>query len=391
MCANLCPAGAISMKWSEDGFLVPEVSETLCTHCGVCLAKCPVEMQKSASVGAADCTHVYGGWNTDAVLHEQSSSGGIFSSIAQWVLARGGCVFGVVWEDKLHAVFAMAENEAELSAMRGSKYVQAEPRRVYVAVRAELMKGRYVLFVGTACQVQALKVFLRKNYERLITIDIVCHGMPSRLLFQKYVSEKEALTGKEIERVSFRDKPEGWYKYHVTSHFTDGSSVSTELLRDSYMRLFLCDKGLKTLCYDCPFIQSSRPGDISLGDFWGVEHFQPEWPIHRGISAIIANSEWGNQILLELESEGSIRLYPEKLEHMIPYQGGFKRHTTQPPAERGAFLSGLRHYRLPRMEFVFLDSVVVCGVRMHRDTRDRLYRLWRRIRGYVLVKLGLIK
>lgn len=379
------------MKWSQDGFLVPEVSGKLCTHCGVCLAKCPVEMQKSAAAVVPACMHVYGGWNTDAELHERSSSGGIFTAVAQWVLARGGCVFGVVWEDKNHAVFAMAETEAELAAMRGSKYVQAEARMVYQSVRSELKKGRYVLFAGTSCQVRALKVFLRKDFERLVTIDIVCHGMPSRLLYQKYVLENEARAGKEMEHVSFRDKPEGWYKYHVTSHFTDGSSTSAALPRDSYMRLFLCDKGLKELCYDCPFIRTSRPGDISLGDFWGVEHFQPEWPIHRGVSAVIANSERGNQLLLELESAGHIKLYPEKLEHMIPYQGGFKRHTTRPPADRKAFLRGLRHHRLARMEFLFLDSVVICGIRMHRDTRDKLYRLWRRIRGYVLVKLGLIK
>lgn len=310
LCANVCSKNAISMVWSEDGFLVPGVDTDRCINCGLCVKQCIALEDKSEYSDDLESVIAYGGWNKNTDIHLKSSSGGIFTALAERIIALGGCVFGVVWKDKLTAVFDRAETVEELSRMRGSKYTPAVPGEVYQEVRRELNTGRQVLFGGTPCQVHALKKYLRKPYKNLLTIDIVCHGAPSHLILEKYIAEDEARTGKTIDHVSFRDKPEGWIRFHVTRHYTDGSKVSEALSTDMYMRMFLCDKALNLVCYNCPYAHIPRQGDITLGDYWGVENHHPDWPIDKGISAILANNEKGKQALNQLSDVLDLRSEP---------------------------------------------------------------------------------
>ena len=383
LCANVCSQDAISMEWSKEGFLVPGVDTDRCINCGLCVKQCIALEDKPEYTDDIGSVVAFGGWNKDLDIHLKSSSGGIFTALAERVILKGGIVFGVIWQDKLTAVFDKAETTEELAKMRGSKYTPAVPGKVYRDVRSELHTGRTVLFSGTPCQVHALKKHLRKPYKNLLTIDIVCHGAPSHLILEKYIAEDEANTGKTIDHVSFRDKPEGWMRFHVTRHYTDGSKVSEALSTDMYMRIFLCDKALNLVCYNCPYAHIPRQGDITLGDYWGVENHHPDWPIDKGISAILANNEKGKQALNQLSDVLDLRSEPfRKI-----YAGQdvvYVRPQKQIPEDRELVLKSLCEWSLGNVLCRLVNTVKLGPVRL--PTNGIIYKALifpRRVAGYI--------
>lgn len=378
LCANVCSRNAIRMAWSSEGFLIPLVNTDACINCGLCTRQCIALEEKQTYTDDIDSITAWGGWNKSEQIHLQSSSGGIFTAIAEHTIAAGGCVFGVVWQDKLSAVFDKAENAEELSHMRGSKYTPAIPGKVYQCVQAELKTGRQVLFSGTPCQVHALKKYLRKPYDNLLTIDIVCHGAPSHLILEKYVQETEARTGKTIDRISFRDKPEGWLRFHVTCHYTDGSTSSAPLDEDMYMRLFLSDKALNLACYNCPYAHIPRQGDITLGDYWGVQKHHQDWPIDKGVSAILANTDKGLQTLQQLND--TLELNCESFRNIYAGQGVvYIRPHKCIPQDRHRVLSRLKEWSLHQLWCRLVDTISIKGIRFRRH--GLVHRIFLKIRA----------
>ncbi len=382
LCANVCPRDAISMEWNTDGFLAPVVNESRCVDCGLCLRACIASEPPAAYADKPEEVESYGAWNGDEELHHGSSSGGVFSALAKDIFSRGGCVFGVAWQDKETAVFGKAENMEELAAMRGSKYTPALPGYVYRQVREELEAGRHVLFSGTPCQVHALKAFLKRDCERLLTLDIVCHGVPSRLLLQKYIREAEMLCGKAVERIAFRDKPDSWLNFSVTRHYADGSQESTHLHEDTYMQMFLSNEALNNACYNCPYAHLPRQGDVSVGDYWGVQKYHPEWPVRWGVSALLVNTPKGRQLLeklpphiLERRQEPFCNIYAGQSVVYVKPQAPL-------PPNRPYALSFLRDERMSLQQAI--DEVTLCrrvaGIRLRNDFfLLRLLRLLRRM------------
>ncbi len=371
LCANVCSKDAIRMAWSNEGFLVPQVDTTACINCGLCVKQCIALEERAGYTDDINSVISYGGWHKNAGIHLNSSSGGIFTALAENVIQQGGVVFGVVWKDKLTAVFDKAETVEELSRMRGSKYTPAVPGGVYRNVKTELQTGRQVLFSGTPCQVHALKKYLRKPYDNLLTVDIVCHGAPSHLILEKYIAEDEARTGKIIDHVSFRDKPEGWQRYHVTRHYTDGSKTSEALSSDIYMRMFLSDKALNHVCYNCPYAHIPRQGDITLGDYWGVENFHSDWPIDKGISAILANTEKGDHILSQLSDTLDLRSEPFRQ----IYTGQdvvYVRPEKQIPEVRTQVLKVLHKWSLTEVYHHMVNTIKFGPIRLR--TNSQIYR-----------------
>lgn len=352
LCANVCSTDAINMVWSGDGFLVPQVNVNACINCGACVRTCPAQpahLEKlRAESSAAETPEAYGGWHKDKDIHINSSSGGVFSALAEHIFAAGGCVFGVVWSGKDIARYTKAENMAELAAMRGSKYTQAVPGMVYRDVKEELKRGRQVLFCGTSCQVYALKRYLRKDYEKLLLVDILCHGVPSRSLLQAYIREFEVSTGKELERIQFRDKAGNWQQYQVKKIFADGSSLGHINRQDMFIRLFVGDYALNKACYACPHARFPRVGDITLGDFWGdLQKLHPDWPIPDGIGSILANSPKGKALLQRLSAAGSVTLVADVLDNLIDGQRStYIRHAEALPPNREQVLRALRDEKL---------------------------------------------
>lgn len=343
LCANVCSKNAIRMVWSKDGFLVPQVDVSACVNCGLCAQQCIAKEAPPLYTDDIESVVAYGGWHRNEDIHLQSSSGGLFSALATQVINQGGVVFGVVWKDKTTAIFDKAETPEELVRMRGSKYTPAIPGSVYRDCRSELKKGRQVLFSGTPCQVHALKKYLGKEYSNLLTVDIVCHGMPSHLLLEQYIREKEQGAGKSIKYVSFREKPEGWINYHVACYYEDGSRSTTSLREDLYMKIFLSDKALNHACYNCPYAHIPRQGDITLGDYWNVEKRHSDWPIEQGVSAILANTPKG-KTTLEALSDSILNLKPEPFSNIYKGQGVvYIRPQRAIPKDRTLILEALRH------------------------------------------------
>lgn len=370
LCANVCAKDAIKMVWSDDGFLVPSVEEPMCIGCGLCVRNCPVQEENRQKLHCADDDRAitcFGAWNQDADIHDNSSSGGVFSALADRVIADGGCVFGVVWGDKLNLVFEKAETLEQLERMRGSKYTHANAAGVYREVRRELQSGRRVLFSGTSCQVHALRQFLRREYDNLLTVDIVCHGMPSHLILEKYIEHWEKTAGSPIRRISFREKPEGWLNYHVARYYEDGTKHSVDHHKDMYMRLFLSDLALNKVCYNCPYAHLPRRGDITLGDYWGVQQIHPDWPIRHGISAVLANSAKGQAALGHCSH--ALSLIPEDFESIYAKQKVvYIRPKRQVPRHRARALRLLKKLPITKALHCILECDFCKGIPLVRKS-----------------------
>ncbi len=381
LCANLCPRDAITMEWSENGFLVPRVREELCVNCGKCAKECPAGETPLERHDDMAKVRAYGAWNKDASIHRSSSSGGVFTALAMQTLSQGGCVFGVVWKDKSTAGFSKAERPEELAAMRGSKYTQAVPSYVYREVRAELRKGRSVLFSGTPCQVRALKKFLGKDDANLMTVDVVCHGVPSHLLLEAYVRETEEASGKELSRIDFRDKTAGWQTSSTRRHYTDGSTDSRTFHVDEYHQLFLCDAILNVPCDNCPYAHLPRQGDVSLADYWGVQNHHPDWPLRDGVSVILVNTERGHQAIeetkaLTLMETSFLSVYNAQRRSLI-------RAAAKPHRHRARTLQALKEGRekLSTLVSYIRDYKDIGPLRINRTTLP--YRTLLRIRSFL--------
>lgn len=329
-CVQCCPKQCVKLYEDEEGFLYPKVDNSICIDCGLCERVCPVlnqaEERKPIEVFAAK--------NPNEEIRKESSSGGIFTLLAEQTIDAGGVVFGVKWNEHFEAVHDYTETKEGLVAFRGSKYVQSQTGYTFKQAEEFLKQGRQVLYSGTPCQIAALKLYLRKDYENLLAVDIICHGTPSPGVFRWYLSEeiaKEAARqsgkkiqfrsslpissiakadvlareqGFEIEDIRFRDKQFGWKKYsfvltleNLSSILSNRISISSPLNENAFLRGFLRDIYLRPSCYACPAKSGKSGSDITLADYWGIQHLMPELDDDRGVSAIIVNTEKGENII----------------------------------------------------------------------------------------------
>jgi len=297
VCQNACPNDAIEIYENEEGFYYPKVNEK-CKRCGICQDFCPV-LNPVASAGEPK---FYAGWSNDDRIRLKASSGGVFPELAKYVLENGGVVFCVKWDEKLNARHVKVERIEDLEKAMGSKYVQSYVGLAYREALREA-KNRPVLFSGTPCQTAALRSFI--GSENVITVDVVCHGVPSNLIFRKYLEFLEQKAGKRVVEIWFRDKKKGWENFHIVFKLEDGAEIRLHHYLDPFFRGYLLNFYLRPSCYSCPFCQIPRFSDITLGDFWGAPKNLRD---RRGLSVVIANSERGRKILDELFSLGRIEL-----------------------------------------------------------------------------------
>lgn len=315
-CYNSCPFEAIEMKESEDGFYYPYINEK-CNDCGICQKHCPI-ITPIQPAEVYDKPKFYAGWSRDDRIRITSSSGGIFPELAKEVLERGGVVFGVAW-DGLKPVHVKIETQEDIQKLSGSKYLQSWVGLAYREVIEEAKKGREVLFSGTPCQVAALNTFFDEEIrQRVITVGLVCHGVPSMLVFRKYIEWIEKKYGKKVVSISFRDKRKGWGIYCIVLKLEDNTEIVNYYYNefpfysnDPFVDGFLKKRYLRSSCYKCPFAKIPRFEDITLGDFWGVPK---ELKDKRGVSVIIANTQKGLEKLLELKAKGRIELKEVEME-----------------------------------------------------------------------------
>ena len=294
-CANICPKNCINMNMDKEGFKYPNISEDKCIKCKKCINICPVLNKKVIK----NKPRAYACYNKNEVIRRESSSGGIFTLIAENIMKKNGVVFGARFDEKFNVIHTYTENMDELKYFRGSKYVQSKIRQAYSEVKIFLNNDRIVLFSGTPCQIAGLKSFLGEEYDNLICLDLICHGVPSPLAWDKY--KEEVSNGKNITNINFRDKSYGWKNYSFRMDFDDNTSFIQKGVDSKYIRGFIGDIYLRPSCHNCKFKTLHRQSDITLADFWGIENIEKDMDDDIGTSVVIVNSHKGKNLLNIIE------------------------------------------------------------------------------------------
>jgi len=297
-CANICPHDAICVSPDPSGFLMPEVNEKKCVECKLCEKACPIV--NGVNLKHPEVTDVYAFW--DNKTRTESSSGGAFSAIAGWVLDRGGVVFGAVWRNGFKCAHISCESWDKLPALRGSKYLQSDIEQTFVEARQALRNGRYVLFTGTPCQIAGLRSFLIKPYEKLVTVDIVCHGVPSNALFINYIDKLKSGYSKYASATGFEFRNRRGLGYAPSATGENCRLGTLVGVPNLYMSAFEKAAIFRESCYDCHFNGLARVGDITIADFWGIgasgKPFRHD--VTKGVSLILINSDSGKAIVENL-------------------------------------------------------------------------------------------
>ena len=300
-CANACPKQCIIMVQDELGFLYPSIDQDLCVECGLCEKICPVlnktenhdnYLEKAYAVRCKDIN-----------IRMNSSSGGVFSLLGLKMIEDGGKVFGASLNESLQVNHISVSSASELSLLRGSKIIQSSIGKVYQEVKRSLDDGKKVLFTGTPCQICGLYSSLGKPYDNLITQDIICHGVCSPALYDKYISYNTEKHKSEIQSIKFRDKETGWRDYSVSICYENGERTVVPHGKDELMRAYLRNYAMRPSCYNCNFKGKKRTSDITLADFWGAEHFASNLDDDKGISFVICHTENGERFLESVLSE----------------------------------------------------------------------------------------
>lgn len=306
-CAQACPVGAIAMTEDASGFAFPRIDEALCVRCGLCKRVCGFQRRPFRQSGGPFLAAA-----TSEVEIDRSASGGVFGALARAMVARGGAVVGCAYEldeGGLVARHRVVEDERGIDALLGSKYVQSDAAAAFVRARELLAEGREVLFSGTPCQVAGLLGYLGGPSDRLLTVDLVCHGVPSPRMLQGYLRGAGQVRDRRIVDVRFRPKYDGWANsLQLELSSSDGSNERVPSGESSYYDLFLSLQTLRDSCYECPFAGALRPADLSLGDFWGIEKVRPDllaeaggpFDVRRGVSCLLVNNERGEAWLERL-------------------------------------------------------------------------------------------
>lgn len=296
-CAQVCPKHCISMQSDEEGFLYPRIDMEQCVHCGLCEKVCPV---RSAGEEPDGLPEAYAAYDRREDVRLASSSGGVFSLLAEKVLAERGVVYGAAMEDVNTVKHIRVSQPDGLSLLRGSKYVQSDMGTAYSQAREDLLSGKTVLFTGTPCQIEGLRGFLGKEYPNLLCVDIVCHGVPAPEVWRSYVRYRENRAKSPAVRVSFRNKKYGWKDYCVVLDYANGKTEVNGFREDLFMRAYLHDLCLRPSCYECRFKKCNRVSDLTLADFWGIEQACPQMDDDKGTSLLLVHSEKGKDVLQKL-------------------------------------------------------------------------------------------
>ena len=336
-CAQACPKKCISLKANAQGMVYPEIEEGKCIDCNLCETVCHLNNTPSS----INDQHAYAVSHIAKEVLSRSTSGGAFTAIANYVLSQGGAVFGCAYTDHLVPRHICVESNEDLVRLNGSKYVESNIGDTYKQAKEMLNTGRMVLYSGTPCQIAGLKSFLKKTYDNLITVDIVCHGVAPQAYFQKYIEWLEDKYKLHITNYDFRSKRNsGWSLSGIMegTSLKSGKGVTKKVFyfNEYYYYHFLKGTIYRESCYSCKYASLNRPGDFSLGDLWGAESLNLDYSIDGGCSLVLANNAKANEILESLEVN--------KTEIPVEFAAKYNkqlRHPSDKPENRDAILEKL--------------------------------------------------
>ncbi len=337
-CVSSCNKAAISLMNDREGFWYPQIDTSLCINCGLCKHICPVNNDYESRLPISDTA----AYSKNDQIRVSSSSGGVFSILASDIIHNGGVVFGAAFDPDLSVHHICVNNENELIKLKGSKYLQSRIENNYILCKKYLEKGTKVLFSGTPCQIRGLKNYLQRQYENLITIDFICHGVPSPLVWKCYLSYKQQKSIQKITNVSFRNKNNGWKNFGLSIYAGDCEIQSLSHDTDPYMRLFLSDVILRPSCYSCHFKEGKSGSDITLADFWGIEHILPDFYNDKGISLVMANTTKGVSIMDNVKDQ--LQTVPVQHNDAVKYNKSWS-HPVLPNPKRNLFFKYFKHWK----------------------------------------------
>jgi len=381
-CVSICPRKAITMQPDEEGFLYPAVNGDLCVECDLCEKRCPVGKEIPEHK-----LHAYGMQHKDEEIRRQSSSGGVFTALARGMFARGGVVFGAAFDEALRVEHIGAFDEAELAAMRGSKYVQSDAADAMGNAASLLERGIPVLFSGTPCQIAGLKACVGKKYEdQLLTVDFVCHGVPSPGVFASYLRELEHKHGRRVSAYAFRDKRLGWKNFSAVATFEDGTEHVGQQTTEPFLYGFLQNLYLRPSCVQCSALRGGRHvSDITIADLWGAERICPEKDDDSGLSLVFVHTQKGRKAI---EAAGTqLHSFPvQDIAQMLRVNPSIE-HTASAHAKRKKFFAA---YAQKGFDSEYVMKLLAGPSKFERIAR-RIAHLPKGVMRRVKVLLGKVK
>ncbi len=323
-CESACPVKCINLKEDVEGFLYPVVDKARCIGCNLCEKVCPV-INVVADEPKEQKAYLFK--HCDETIRKESTSGGVFSALATTVIHQGGVVFGVAWDEDFNAHHCCVETAEDLYKFRNSKYVQSKVGDVFLQVQQFLKEGRNVLFSGTPCQAEGLYHFLHGKTENLLLVDLVCHAIPSPLLWRKYTEYFKPTDTAKLTYAAFRDKSKYGYQYsQICVKYDNGFEHYAGIDSDPYMRAFFSNLSDRPSCYTCAFKKRYRVSDLTIWDCFDVYLFDKQFDDNKGVTRVLAHTKKGVQtmqrlpdcVLVEIAAEDAVKKVQE-LEHSVPY------------------------------------------------------------------------
>lgn len=333
-CYSCCPLECITMEADNEGFSYPRVDQDVCIDCRKCEKVCPI-IQKPALQSFSKVS--LAAYSKNEQIRNSSSSGGVFSALAQIVLKHGGVIFGAAFDTKFQVHHIGVNSIDDLEKLRGSKYVQSRIENTYKEAKNILESGRKVYFSGTPCQIDGFKNYLGRDYDNLITQDIICHGVPAPFVWGRYLDSVREKMHSEVKHVSFRDKVLGWRKYSVKIEGANGKVEMSTFLDNPMMKAYLRDMCLRPSCYNCPSKGMKRSSDLTLADFWNISEFIGGFDDNRGTDLIICHTSKG----LELLNEARPEIVCQEVNMRAAYENVPLNNSSELPADRDKFIEFL--------------------------------------------------
>ena len=357
-CVSICPRGAITMQPDEEGFLYPAVDGGKCVECDLCEKRCP-----AGKTQAENRPQLFGAQNRDEAIRRASSSGGVFTALARDWLRRGGVVFGAAFDEALRVEHIGAFDETELAAMRGSKYVQSDASEAIAHAAALLERGIPVLFSGTPCQISGLKARVgKKESDLLLTVDFICHGVPSPGVFASYLRELEAKHGQRVVHYAFRDKRRGWTDFSAVATFEDGTEHAGQQTTEPFLYGFLQNLYLRPSCAQCDSMREGRhPADITIADLWGMQEVAPGADDDTGTSLVFLNTKRGRQAFESCRPQ--LAVFPVEGTQKLLRCNPSIAHAAKPHKNREAFF---RRYKKKGFEAAYVMKLLAGPGRLER-------------------------
>lgn len=339
-CVQICPRHCIVMAADKEGFEYPIVNVETCINCNLCNKVCP---QTKISVVSSPL-QCFATKHSSKEVQQESSSGGAFTQMAEYVLNLGGVVFGAAFDEEWNVVHQYVESIDELFKLRMSKYVQSQIGNAYCETENFLNLGKIVLFVGTPCQIRGLKSFLRKDYPNLLAVDFVCHGVPSHLVWKKYLNEVVKTNkgqyndfGSIVHSIQFRNKCLGWENFSFVLRYKDKEKIEQQinetLFINPYLKGFIHDLYLRYSCYHCKNKSFTSGSDITMCDFWGVKETYPELYDSNGLSGVTVNTKHGQQFIEQL----SLNRFEVDYQNLLRFNPSFEQSVSLKPFRKYFF------------------------------------------------------